>query len=138
MVTIEATYDDGLRCTATHGPSGTTLITDAPKDNMGQGASFSPTDLVATALGCCALTTMGIVAQRDGIPFRKAAMVVVKHMAADPRRIAATPIEIRIHGSFSAEQKEILERAGRQCPVARSLHVDIDASMRFVYVDDAA
>jgi putative redox protein len=64
MVEIQIAYQGQLRCQATHGPSGAKLITDAPTDNMGQGSSFSPTDLVAVALGTCMLTIMGIIAQR--------------------------------------------------------------------------
>ena len=67
MVTITANYEGNLRCTSTHGPSGTTISTDAPTDNQGLGASFSPTDLVATALGTCVLTIMGLAAKRSGI-----------------------------------------------------------------------
>ncbi|NIP97177.1 MAG: OsmC family protein, partial [Akkermansiaceae bacterium] len=89
MVEIEINYEGQLRCGAEHGPSKDTLKTDAPVDNHGRGEAFSPTDLVATALGSCMLTIMGIVAQRDGIPLEGSRARVVKHMSTDtPRRIA--------------------------------------------------
>src|SRR5262245_16249532 len=86
MVTVEDFYEGDLRCTAKHGPSGAELRTDAPKDNQGRGESFSPTDLVATALGTCMLTTMGIVAKRHGWPLEGGHARVEKHMIADPHR----------------------------------------------------
>lgn len=133
MVTITATYDGDLSCTAVHGPSNTTLHTDAPKDNEGLGRHFSPTDLVATALGTCILTTMGLVARRNGIPMTGASVRVEKHMNASPRRIARLPVEVRVPGSFTPEQKKRLEAAGHGCPVHKSLHPDIDASITFVW-----
>src|SRR3954451_16658330 len=80
MVEIKAVYEGQLHCTATHGPSGMTLTTDAPKDNMGKGESFSPTDLVATALATCVVTTMGIVAQRHNLDITGTTVRVEKHM----------------------------------------------------------
>ena len=87
MVEITTTYDGQLRCTATHGPSGNTLITDAPKDNMGKGEAFSPTDLVATALATCVLTTMGIVAKRHDLDIAGATARVTKEMVTIQRKI---------------------------------------------------
>ena len=81
MVNMSAVYSGDLRCRVTHAPSGTALETDAPKDNMGKGECFSPTDLVAAALAACTLTTMAIVAKRDGVPFEGARAEVVKEMA---------------------------------------------------------
>src|SRR5687767_9845385 len=122
MVTITATYESELRCTAAHGPSAATLQTDAPKDNEGLGRSFSPTDLVATALGTCILTTMGLVARRHGIELRGASITVEKHMQASPRRIARLPCEVRVAGTFTAEQQRLLETTAHACPVHKSLH----------------
>ena len=133
MVTIDATYEGSLRCTATHEPSGTALSTDAPKDNQGLGASFSPTDLVATALGSCAMTTMAMVGNREGIDLSGMTARMVKAMAADPRRVAAVPIEITMPCGLEGEVRERIENAGRRCPVARSLHPDVDQTMTFVY-----
>lgn len=135
MVTIRSTYEGNLRCTATH-PSGTELSTDAPKDNEGRGESFSPTDLVATALGNCAMTIMAIVGRRDDLDLTGMSARVVKEMTTDPRRIAAAPVEITVPVKLTAKQKETLEHAARHCPVAMSLHPDLDGVMRFEYPDD--
>lgn len=137
MVTITAQYDGTLRCTATHGPSGTRLSTDAPRDNQGLGASFSPTDLVATALATCTLTTMGIVARRDGIPMEGAKATVEKQMVNTPyRRIGSLPTRIEIPGRLTPEQKKKLEAAAHHCPVHKSLHPDVQAPIEFVYPDE--
>lgn len=133
MVTMRTTYTGDLRCTATH-PSGTTVSTDAPKDNQGKGESFSPTDLVATALMNCACTIMAIVARNEGIDLTGMTAEVSKGMAADPRRIAAAPIDITIPIALTDEQKTKLENAAHACPVAKSLHPDLDQTMRFHYV----
>ena len=136
MVTITAVYDGQLRCTATHGPSGSTLSTDAPKDNHGLGQSFSPTDLVATALATCTVTIMGIVARRDGIAIEGTKVTVVKGMANAPvRRIASLSITIEVPGKLTQEQRQKLEAAARSCPVHASLHPDIHAPITFVYPD---
>lgn len=133
MVTITAKYEGDLCCTAIHGPSNATLQTDAPKDNEGLGRFFSPTDLVATALGTCILTTMGIVAKRHGIPLAGAKVRVEKHMVSNPRRIGRLPVELVVPGSFSPEQRKLLEAAAHGCPVHKSLHPDIDAHITFVW-----
>jgi putative redox protein len=127
MVTITAKYEGDLCCTAVHGPSSATLSTDAPKDNEGLGRYFSPTDLVATALATCILTTMGIVARRHGIELKGARAKVEKHMQSSPRRIARLPVELHVAGAFTAEQKKLLEATAHACPVHKSLHPDIDA-----------
>ncbi len=133
MVTITASYQGTLRCISTHGPSGTTLSTDAPVDNQGRGASFSPTDLVATALCSCAMTIMAITGERLGLDLTGMTGRVVKGMAADPRRIISAPVEITVPGKVSREDRERLETAARTCPVANSLHPDIDQTLSFVY-----
>ena len=133
MVTIRATYDGTLRCTATHGPSSKQLSTDAPKDNEGLGASFSPTDLVATALATCAMTIMAMSARREGIDLEGLSASIVKGMSADPRRITSAPLEITVPVALTADQRERFEHAARNCPVANSLHPDLDAAMTFVY-----
>lgn len=131
MVEISFTYDGDLRCQAAHGPSGSTLRTDAPADNMGKGELFSPTDLVATALATCILTTMAIYALNHGIEFAKASGSVTKEMTAQaPRRIARLAVTITVAGSFSAEQKSALENAAHTCPVKKSLHADVEAPIQ--------
>jgi putative redox protein len=135
MVTVTARYQGDLLCTATHGPSGATIRTDAPKDNEGQGRHFSPTDLVGTAMGTCMLTIMGIVARRIGIAIEGATATVQKHMSASPRRIGRLPVEIRVPGRLTAEQRKKLEAAALGCPVHKSLHPDIEAPVTFVYPD---
>lgn len=129
MVTITARYEGDLCCTATHGPSSATLQTDAPKDNEGLGRFFSPTDLVATALATCVLTTMGIVARRHAIELKGARVTVEKHMQNNPRRIARLPVTLHVPGRFDDKQKKILEAAAHGCPVHKSLHPDIDAAI---------
>src|SRR5258708_29051422 len=95
MVRVDVSYEGNLRCRSIHEPSGTVLLTDAPKDNQGNGESFSPTDLVATALGTCMLTTMGIVANRHNIDLTGSKIRVLKNMTSTPyRRIAKLVIEI--------------------------------------------
>ncbi|MCA8952825.1 MAG: OsmC family protein [Planctomycetes bacterium] len=134
MVTIQATYDGDLCCVASHGPSGAALSTDAPKDNEGLGRYFSPTDLVATALGTCVLTTMAIVARRNGITFEGASVTVEKHMNPTPRRIGRLPVEVNVPGTFSADEKKKLEAAAHGCPVHKSLHPDIEAEIRITWL----
>jgi putative redox protein len=132
MVEITATYDGQLRCTSKHGPSNSKLFTDAPKDNMGRGEAFSPTDLVATALGTCILTTMGIVAQRHNLDLSGSTVRVEKHMsAAGPRRIVRLPVEIHVPHTFSEEDRQRLENAAHTCPVNKSISSEIEAPLNF-------
>ena len=134
MVVITGRYKGELRCEALHGPSQTKLVTDAPADNMGKGETFSPTDLMATALGTCIVTTMAIVATRRGIDFSAATFTVEKHMVADPeRRIGRLPVTIRMPASISVENRAVLERTAHTCPVHKSLHPSIDSPIAFVY-----
>jgi len=133
MVTIHATYEGDLCCSSVHGPSESKLQTDAPKDNEGLGRFYSPTDLVATALSTCILTTMGIVAKRHGIELKGASATVVKHMNASPRRIGRLPVELTIHGEFTDAHKKLLENTAHTCPVHKSLHPDIDAPITITW-----
>ena len=134
MVEITISYPGQLRCTATHCPSGSTLNTDAPKDNMGKGEAFSPTDLVATALGTCMLTTMGIVAQRNNIPFESASAKVVKEMVSAPtRRIGSLTVEISVPAPLSEDDERRLRGAALACPVHRSLHPDVQIPLTFYW-----
>jgi putative redox protein len=132
MVEVQIAYEGQLRCQATHMPSGVTLSTDAPLDNQGRGESFSPTDLVAVALGTCMLTIMGIVARRHEWDLSGTRVRVEKHMVTAPvRRIGRLPVEITVPVKLSAEQQQMLERAALTCPVHHSLHPDIESPVTF-------
>lgn len=136
-VEITAVYQGSLGCVAKHAPSGATLETDAPLDNGGRGSAFSPTDLVATALGTCVLTTMGLVAQRHGIDLTQARVKVIKEMTQSPvRRIAslATEVTIPVAAVPKAEDRQRLQAAAKHCPVHASLHPDVDAPLTFHYL----
>src|SRR5258706_10546133 len=134
MVEIPPSYNAQPSPTATHGPSGGSLITDAPKDNMGKGEAFSPTDLVATALGTCILTTMGIVAQRNNLDITGATATVTKEMVSTPaRRVGRLTATIRIPAKLPEEDRQRLENAGRNCPVYKSLHPEIETPITFMW-----
>jgi putative redox protein len=134
VVDIAISYDGNLRCSATHGPSGSTLPTDAPKDNQGNGEAFSPTDLLATALGTCILTTMAIAARHRGIELAGATMKVTKEMVSKPiRRIARLTVELHVPLDLPEEQRAALEWAARTCPVAKSVHPDIEMPIAIVW-----
>jgi len=134
MVQIDITYQGGLRCEAVHGPSGTKLVTDAPVDNQGKGESFSPTDLVATALGVCIPTIMGIVAERDKIDLTGMRITVQKEMSAEPpRRIARLATRIVMPKGLTEQQKMKLEKAAHTCPVRQTLQGNVEMPIEFVY-----
>ncbi|MBP1775715.1 MAG: OsmC-like protein [candidate division NC10 bacterium] len=134
MVRIDVSYQGGLRCEAVHGPSGTKLVTDAPVDNHGKGESFSPTDLVATALGTCISTIMGIVAEREKINLGGLRIAVQKEMSADPpRRIARLVTRIVMPQGLTEQQRAKLEKAAHTCPVHRTLQGNVDMPIEFVY-----
>ena len=134
MVEIRIQYLGDLRCEATHGPSEITLLTDAPVDNHGRGESFSPTDLVATALGTCIVTTMGIFAQRHGIGLAGTKISVQKEMTSVPtRRIARLVCDLTIPLPPAHPHRAALEHAALTCPVRESLHPDVDSPVNFVW-----
>ena len=135
-VEIKITYQGGLHCAATHGPSGQTLTTDAPVDNGGKGASFSPTDLVATALGTCMATIMGLAAQRHQLDIEGLEIQVIKEMVADPvRRIGSltTRLVFPAGKPIAPNLRAMLEAAAKACPVKQSLHPEVKAPVEFVY-----
>jgi putative redox protein len=139
MVEIDVTYEGSLRCRARHGPSGAELPTDAPADNQGRGASFSPTDLVATALGTCILTTMGIVARREGWSLDGSRARVVKEMGAHPRRhVRRLSVEIQVPAELDPRARESLEEVARTCPVAASLAQGLEVDLSFAWGPAAA
>ncbi len=133
-VNVDLTYEGGLRTCAVHGPSGTTITIDAPLDNHGRGESFSPTDLVATALGACMLTLMGIAAEPRGIDLAGATVHVEKHMIADPdRRIGTIVVALRLPVAPDPRQREVLERAAHTCPVMKSLDPRVEKIVTFAW-----
>ena len=134
MVEISIAYQGQLRCTATHGPSKTKLNTDAPVDNMGKGESFSPTDLVATALATCMVTTMGISAQRHNIDLEGTTARVTKEMVTAPiRRIGRLAVEITVPTELSEEDQRRMKHAALSCPVHKSLHPDVQLPLTFFW-----
>ncbi|WP_109488434.1 OsmC family protein [Occallatibacter savannae] len=134
MVRIQSEYQGDLHCTSVHAPSKAELSTDAPVDNQGRGESFSPTDLIATSLGTCILTTMGIVARTLEFDLTGATATVDKEMSsAPPRRIVRLPISIRIPRTTTPENQQRLENAANTCPVKKSIHPDIETPIEFVW-----
>jgi putative redox protein len=134
MATVQTTYLGQLRTEATHNQSGTQIITDAPLDNHGRGEAFSPTDLVATALGSCMMTIMGIVAKHDGIDISSSSIELTKVMTAElPRKIAKIVVVMSMKSvtELDTSTKAKLERAAYTCPVALSLHPDIEQDVTF-------
>jgi putative redox protein len=131
MVEIQIVYEGDLRCKAIHGPSHTSLLTDAPVDNMGKGQSFSPTDLVATALGTCMLTIMGIAAARHNIDLRGTTVRVTKEMSAHPRRIARLAVSFDVPVKLDEQQQQMLHNAAMTCPVHKSMHPDVQMPVEF-------
>jgi uncharacterized OsmC-like protein len=133
MVKMRVTYQGQKHCQLIHEPSGSEIDTDAPKDNQGKGERFSPTDLVGAALGSCILTTMALVAERDGISIEGATAEVEKEMVSNPRRIGALRTKVVLPAGLGASERRKLEESARHCPVHKSLHPDIAAPIEFLY-----
>jgi len=134
MVEVSVKYTGGLHCEALHGPSHSTISTDAPSDNRGKGESFSPTDLVATALATCMSTTMGIAAEDHKIDLSGLTVRVEKHMSKDaPRRIVGLPSEVHIPLPPDCPQRPLLEGAALNCPVHKSLPPEIERPTKFFW-----
>lgn len=131
--TVKAIYKGDLRTAATHLQSGVEVNMDAPTDNHGKGESFSPTDLVATALGGCMATIIAISAQTHGFDVTGTTMEITKVMAADPRRISEIRVEFTFPRDYDDKTKKIIELAASQCPVAQSLHPDLFQNVIFNY-----
>jgi len=134
MVEMKLVYEGGLHTTAAHGPSQATLETDAPVDNQGKGEAFSPTDLLATSLASCMLTTMAIVGDREGWALDGARARVEKHMELEPRRrVSRVVVVLDLPAGLPVEAQARLEQTARGCPVAASLHPDtkVDLTLRF-------
>lgn len=128
-------YLGHLKVALEHAPSGTSIHTAAPVDNNGDGSSFSPTDLVAAALGSCMLTLIAMVAEREGIDTSELTFQCEKHMQASPRRIGSIPVTITMPAGLEPAQRAKLERAALTCPVHHSLLPEIEKPVRFVYPD---
>jgi putative redox protein len=136
MVHQSMLYLGELRCKAQHGPSSVELITDPPIDNQGRGESFSPTDLVVTAMATCQLTTMGIIARRDNVNLDGTKVYAEKHMSTEgPRRIVRIVLKLEFPAGIPKEYRPKLESAARTCPVAKSLHPDITIDATFSFPD---
>jgi uncharacterized OsmC-like protein len=135
MVTINLDYSGNLRTTASHGPSGTVIQTDAPTDNMGKGEFFSPTDLCAAALGSCIITTISIKGLPKGWDLTGSKVNVEKIMSQDtPRRIAQLNVDVAIPDRFSEEDKKHMVNIAHSCPVYESLHSDMRLNVSFEWV----
>ena len=132
MITSQIQYEGNLRTLATHLSSSSTIITDAPTDNEGKGEAFSPTDLVATALGSCMLTIIGIKAKDNEMDVSNMKMDVCKIMEANPRKISEIVIDFHFpNTSYSEKEKIIIENSARTCPVALSLDSAIKQTLTF-------
>lgn len=134
MATSTGIYSGNLRTEARHERSGSTLITDAPVDNNGKGEAFSPTDLVAASLASCMATVMGIWAGREGLDLSGMHWHVTKHMSNNaPRRITAIDVHLEWAGASQASPQQLttLKKVALACPVAQSLHPDIQQNISF-------
>ena len=132
-MTSTVVYEGQLRTTCTHLRSGSNFETDAPIDNQGKGECFSPTDLLATSLGSCMLTTMGIKARDLNVDLDGTHVSITKIMKSEPRRVSAIKVEIEFPQEVRADdkQKMILENTALTCPVAKSIHPGIEVDVHF-------
>lgn len=134
MATSKITYNGGLRTTSVHERSGNEIITDAPVDNHGKGEAFSPTDLLATSLGNCMLTIVGIASASHGFNIDGTTCEISKIMAENPRRVSEIVVNFQFPANgYSDKDKTIIERSALTCPVAMSLHPDIKQTVSFNY-----
>jgi len=132
MKTSKIKYLGNLRTESVHLQSGNIIITDAPIDNNGKGEAFSPTDLLSTSLGCCMLTIMGIVAERQNLNITGTTIEITKIMESNPRRVGEIILEFVLpKNNFSSKEKELLMQAAYTCPVAKSLSAEIKQTIIF-------
>jgi len=134
MNTFEIKYQGDLRTTATHLDSGSEISTDAPKDNHGLGETFSPTDIVCSALASCILTIMAIAVEKNNIDIKGTTAMVKKTMGNNPRRIAKIQIDIIFPKEYDSKTKTILERAAHNCPVHHTLSENVEKNISFSYL----
>ncbi len=130
-MTASITYQGNLRCEAVHLQSSSRIETDAPTDNRGKGERFSPTDLLCVSLATCMITTMGIKAADMNIDLKNTKADVTKHMASDPRRVAKIEVTVYLPKKVSEKERLILEKTGNSCPVAKSVHPDIELILKY-------
>jgi len=136
MSTSTIIYQGDLRTTATHLQSGQSFITDAPIDNQGKGEAFSPTDLLATSLGACAITIVGMAARTHGFNIDGTEIAVTKIMESDPRRVEKIIVEFKFPTvKYSEKEKKIIERSIKTCPVSLSLHPDLIQEIKLTFND---
>ncbi|MES2416807.1 MAG: OsmC family protein [Bacteroidota bacterium] len=134
MATSRITYTGGLRTSSVHLKSGNEIITDAPIDNQGKGEAFSPSDLLATSLGNCMLTIVGIAARTHGFDIDGTTAEITKIMAENPRRVTEIVVDLQFpSNNYTEKEKQLIERSARTCPVAQSLHPDITQNITFNY-----
>ncbi len=132
MATVKTIYLGDLRTENEHLQSGNKIITDAPTDNQGKGEAFSPTDLLATALGNCIMTIMGIKARDNGIDIKGTEIDITKIMASDPRRVSEVVVEFTFpKKNYSEAEKQIVESVAGKSPVPLSLHPDLKQTIKF-------
>lgn len=134
MVEMTVVYKGEKHCELRHGPSGTMIETDAPRDNQGRGESFSPTDLMGASLASCILTTIAIAAEKEGINLNGTTAKVQKEMHPSPRRVKALPVEVTLPSHLNVDQRKRMEEIAKNCPVARSLNPEITAPITFKYI----
>lgn len=135
MTTAKVTYQGDLRTQSIHLQSNNQIITDAPTDNHGKGEAFSPTDLLASSLASCMLTIMGIKADSMDLDISGTSAEVTKVMAAEPRRVSEVRVEIQFQQAFDERTIKVLEQAALSCPVAKSIHPDIQQVVNFHYAE---
>ena len=132
MTTVKTTYLGNLRTESIHLQSGTKILTDAPTDNRGKGEAFSPTDLLATSLGTCILTIMGIKAMDNHIDIEGAELEITKIMANDPRRVFEVVMDFRFpKKNYTEEQRKLIESVAGVSPVPLSVHAELKQAVRF-------
>lgn len=135
MQTSSIVYKGELRTEAVHLLSGNKLTTDAPPDNQGKGEFFSPTDLLATSLGSCMLTIMGISARTHGFNIDGTQVSITKVMGTNPRRVVEVIVELSFpHDNYKPKERKLLELAAKECPVANSLHPNLKQTIRFNFL----
>ena len=132
-MTASIVYKGQLRCECTHLQSSTVIETDAPTDNRGKGERFSPTDTLCVALATCMVTTMALKATDMNINLSATTIAVTKHMLSDPRRIGKIDVILNFPTALQLTEKDrlILQRTGDHCPVAKSLHPDLNVNIEY-------